>query len=107
MHDEMIENSKTECRNTQTVENTVAPLNLKPDDYRHYLNDFDLTEDQQNELLQTLWFIMNTMVDIGWGVDTVQMFFPDIFANVAPDSEKLVESKIVPLCNKTTDTQER
>ncbi len=100
MHDETI-------INTSTTKNNVASLKFEPDDYRHHLNDFDLTEDQQNELLQTLWSIMNTMVDIGWGVDTVQMFFPDIFANVAPDSEKLVESKNASEFAQATVIQER
>lgn len=87
MHDK---NIKTE--NTITKD-TATPLKLEPDDYRHHLDEYDLAQEQQNELLQSLWHIMSTLVDIGWGVDTVQLLLPDIFAEVAPDSEKLVESK--------------
>jgi len=76
-----------------TTNDTASPLKLEPDDYCHHLSEYDLTEDQQNELLQSLWYIMSTLVDIGWGVDTVQMLLPELFAEVAPDSEKLLESR--------------
>ena len=82
---------KEEYLNTNT-EDTVTPLKFEPNDYRHHVEEFDLTEEQQNELLESLWTIMSTMVDIGWGVDTVQLLFPDLFTEVAPDSEKLLES---------------
>ena len=85
MHDKTI--------NTNITKDSVTPLKLEPDAYRHHLDEFDLTEDQQNELLQSLWYIMSILVDIGWGVDTVQLLLPDIFAEVAPDSKKLVESR--------------
>jgi len=87
MHEEYLDTD------ISTTNDTTAPLKLEPDDYRHHLDDFDLTEEQQNELLLSLWHIMSTLVDIGWGVDTVQLLLPDIFAKVAPDSEKLVESR--------------
>jgi len=90
-----------------TTNDTAAPLKLEPDDYRHNLGEFDLTEDQQNELLQSLWYIMSTLVDIGWGVDTVQLLLPDIFAEVAPDSKKLVESKNTSEFDQAADNQER
>lgn len=72
-------------------------LEFKAEDYSHHLGELDLTEDQQKELLQTLWNIMSIFVDIGWGVDTVQMILPDLFNEelsdkLAPDSEKLLES---------------
>jgi len=81
MHDETI-----------TTKNSVESLKFEPDDYRHHLDEFDLSEEQQNELLESLWTIMSTLVDIGWGVDTIQLLLPDFFKDVAPDSEKLLES---------------
>jgi hypothetical protein len=98
-------NDKTIDTNTNTSKDAVAPLKLDPDDYRHHFNEFDLTEDQQNELLQALWYIMSTFVDIGWRVDTVQMLLPDIFTEVAPDSEKLLESHSASELDQATDTE--
>ncbi|MGA4472901.1 hypothetical protein ACPA2M_07995 [Ectopseudomonas chengduensis] len=41
--------------------------------YREDVEEFDLTEDQATELLQTLWNIMATFVGLGFGVDSVQL----------------------------------
>lgn len=40
--------------------------------YRQDLEDFDLTDEQTRELLRTLWSIMTTFVELGFGVDSVQ-----------------------------------
>ena len=53
------------------------PLQINPDEYREDLADFDLTKEQQDELLQTLWNMMSMMVDLGWGLDSVQLFAPN------------------------------
>ena len=43
------------------------------DTYRHHLDDCeDLTEEQANELLRTLWDIMCAFVDLGFGLHPVQ-----------------------------------
>ncbi len=89
--------------NANITKDSAAPLKLEPDDYAHHLSEFDLTQDHQNELLQALWYIMSTLVDIGWGVDTVQLLLPDIYAEVAPDSEKLLESQDAPEFDQAAD----
>ena len=73
---------------------TIAPPVFNPEDYRHHLEGMALSKQQQNELLETLWQIMSTMVDIGWGVDSVQMMLPELFENAGQDSEKLLASNI-------------
>jgi|GEM_PF-3614173 len=69
------------------TERSTAPLELDPKDYTEHLSAFDLTEDQERELLQTLWHIMSIFVDIGWGVDTVQIILPELFGEVATESD--------------------
>jgi len=88
-----------------TKKDTAAPLKLDPDAHRHHFGEFNMTTDQQNELLQALWYIMGTLVDIGWGVDTVQMLLPDIYVEVAPDSKKLLESKNTSQFEQAADTE--
>jgi hypothetical protein len=50
----------------------VGPLPLDVQKYQSHVQDFDLTEEQKTELLETLWSIMTTFVDLGFGVDSVQ-----------------------------------
>ena len=88
-----------------TKKDTAAPLKLDTDAHRHHFAEFNMTVDQQNELLQALWYIMSTLVDIGWGVDTVQMLLPDIYVEVAPDCKKLVKSKNTSQFEQATDTE--
>ena len=76
---------------------TSTPLKFAAEEYRHHLSDLDLSEDQKDELLKTLWHIMSTFVDIGWGVDTVQMFLPELFeessqSSLADDSQDALDS---------------
>ena len=40
--------------------------------YRQDLEGFDISDEQANELLQTLWSIMSAFVELGFGVDSVQ-----------------------------------
>ena len=74
-----------------STEPTLTPLTLDPDKYRHHLDEFDLTDEQKTQLLQTLWSIMSTMVDIGFSVDSVQL--ASLFAreNSGPESGDALE----------------
>ena len=51
-----------------------APPKLDPEKYRAHLKDYDLTPEQENEFLQTVWNILSTFVYIGFGLDSVQLF---------------------------------
>lgn len=50
--------------------------NFDPDDYRAELADFDLTEEQANALLGTLWEMMKAFVELGFGADSIHRFLP-------------------------------
>lgn len=69
-----------------TDEVAFAPLKLNEQDYLEHLDTFDLTDAQKTELLQTLWNIMSMMVDIGWGVDSIQLMLPELFIQPANDN---------------------
>lgn len=70
----------------------LAPLKLDHEAFREDIAELELTDEQERELLQTLWNIMCVFVDIGWGVDTVQLLFPDLYKKVACDSDALLDS---------------
>ena len=65
-------------------------LALDISQYQPYIKDCELSEQQAEELLQTLWQIMSTMVDIGWGLDASQLVLYQIFGDVTPAHEKPV-----------------
>ncbi len=62
-------------------------LDFNPDEYLHHLDGVEITDEEAEQLLTALWHIMHTFVDIGWGLDSVQMFLPDIFEKASPDSD--------------------
>ena len=63
-------------------------LALDPEKYRHYLNDLEITDEQAAEFLQVLWNIMHSMVDMGMGLDNIQMLLPLDAQNTGQDSGK-------------------
>ena len=46
-----------------------ASLQFDPTRYLAELEEFDITEAQKHELLQTLWSILCSFVDLGFSVD--------------------------------------
>ncbi|MEN8129340.1 MAG: hypothetical protein ABFS45_03925 [Pseudomonadota bacterium] len=74
-------------------EDIITPLTLDPDKYREHLDEFDLSEEQQNELLETLWNIMRTFVEIGFGLDSVQIFSSPMIEKARRDSGNTVGMK--------------
>ena len=42
-------------------------------EFAHYLDGLELTEDEQSELLQTLWGIMCAFADYGFGIEPTQL----------------------------------
>lgn len=45
-------------------------MNFKPEDYRYYLAETDLTDAQKDELMRELWKMMQAFVDGAWGEDS-------------------------------------
>lgn len=77
----------------RTEKHALAPLALDPKKYRAYLDQFELSEEQQNELLETLWRICKTFVEIGFGLDSVQNIFSLNLANALQDEENKLDRK--------------
>lgn len=55
-------------RNTTTSPTLSIDVKL----YQHYLDNADLTEEQKQELLQTLWQIICEFVQIGFNISPVE-----------------------------------
>lgn len=65
--------SHDETQGIQVVDRAGRPaLTLNVDDYRQYVEALNLSEEQEQELLQTLWTIIVSFVDLGFGIESVQ-----------------------------------
>jgi hypothetical protein len=69
----MNEETVAQGKNKQEV---ISTPTLDCDAYRADLADFELTAEQENELLSILWDIMRTMCDLNLDMDAVQMIVP-------------------------------
>jgi len=70
--------------------NLIMPPDF--DKYRHYTDGFDLTETQKQELMQTVYSIMESFVDQAWGLHPVQQC-TDRADSSLQDSHRILESK--------------
>jgi hypothetical protein len=52
--------------------NTPPTLTLDVDLYQHYLDNSDLTDEQKKELLETLWNVVCSFVQLGFNVHPMQ-----------------------------------
>ncbi len=75
MHNEIIEDSKTECESDKQA---IPVPTLNYDTYRKDLAELELTKEQEDELLLILWDIMCTMCDLSLDMDSVHMIVPAI-----------------------------
>lgn len=48
----------------------VMPLDIQK--YLHHVEDFDLSDKRKQELIQTVWQIMESFVDRAWGIPPLQ-----------------------------------
>lgn len=69
---------------------------FEPDEYRDDMKDFDMSKEKQDEVLECLWHIMGSLVDLGWGVNTIQILLPEIFEKASQDSDTLIKQE----CNQ-------
>jgi hypothetical protein len=87
----VMENILFETRDDESV-SLPPPLKLDPEKYIGSLDGYDMSEVQKHELLCVLWNIMETMVNLGLGVDTVQIILPSLTEKGVPDSVNLIEN---------------
>jgi hypothetical protein len=81
----------------EPTKNSRPLLTLDVARYEEYLKDCDLTEEQKQEFLQTLWNIIIMFVSAGFGVEPTQQACGELaeiaFEN-SPDSLNAIESKL-------------
>ena len=97
-------------RNTATIPATdsLTPPKLDYEAYRKDLESLDLTEAEQNELLETLWNIMRTMAECGFGLDPVQDILQPLIENNLPqESDDAIPTDSATPFNNAATPKER
>jgi hypothetical protein len=71
---EIDEGKKKEISITNGTKSTKGwpALQLDVEYYQAFLDDEDITEEQKKELIETIWNIVVTFVDLGFGIEPVQ-----------------------------------
>lgn len=64
-------------------------MRCNPDDYREDFKSFELTTEQENEIIFALWEIMRLFVELGHGVNSINKIFPNIFESSDQNSGNL------------------
>lgn len=69
----MPEDHKTPPQKAPNTEiGVIPPLTFNAEDYHQYVEGLELTEQQRQELLSTLWCIIVQFVDLGFRVHPIQ-----------------------------------
>ncbi len=63
----------------------LNPLHCNPQDYYEDIAHLDISQEEADEMLNALWDMMSTMVNIGWGVESIQIMLPELFEE--PDKD--------------------
>lgn len=106
-NEQLIDITQDQAMQTRQFDPPAGPLPLNAAKYREYVEGFDLSEEQQAELLQTLWSIMCAFVDIGFGVDSVQRCIPALAELTAAASGNEVENTYAETFNDTAIIEQR
>lgn len=68
-------------------------MTFNPDDYRQYVDHYDLTEDQKIELLRQVWTIMESFVDRAFGSSSEQILLGTVAENDTRCDHDSVDSR--------------
>ncbi|WP_375568017.1 hypothetical protein ABWH92_10215 [Ahrensia marina] len=65
----------------------LPSTSFDPDEYREHLAEFDMTKEQEDEFLESLWCITQSFVDLAFGMDPVQLVSREIDAGGSDEAK--------------------
>lgn len=90
---ETTDNTKNNARgNGREPRLPVDAPSLDPAKYRDIAGDVEISDEEFDEFLRTLWDIMNGFVQNAWDVKTIPAFLPELFDDASGGFEDEVES---------------
>lgn len=85
--DNLLNQNKFHVDPMESTANEIPDFELDVERYRPDIAEFNLTEKQEVELLQTLWSIMRTFVEMGFSHDNCEKLM-EIFNETAEFDEE-------------------
>ncbi|MGH1432537.1 MAG: hypothetical protein ACRBB4_15650 [Neptuniibacter sp.] len=75
----------------EKINDLIPSVNRPPDfelsHFREEIDDMDISDEQAQVILNALWKFMFTFASIAHGEDIVQIFFKQLFGQVANDNK--------------------
>ena len=68
-------------------------IGLDVEKYRHFLEECELSEAQKEQFLETLWLIIVSFVDLGFGVHPLQQVLDDAEPNFIDPESSMTHNK--------------
>jgi len=59
-------------KETEHVVHDYPALEFNPEEFAHFIEDFDLSDAEKREYLDMIWSIIVSFVDLGFGIHPVQ-----------------------------------
>jgi len=97
--------SNNAVEQNEKKQEVIPALVLDCDAFRNDLTDFELTSEQENELLTILWDIMRMMVDLNLDMDAVQMVMPPSLCKAFNEKTDGEDDEAEQKDNRSADTQ--
>lgn len=69
-------------------------MRCNPDEYREDLAVFNMTREQEDKLLYSLWEMMRIFCEMGHGVSAINKLFPELFDKTYCDSGNMLEEYV-------------
>jgi hypothetical protein len=92
----------------QPPPDTLPTLTFDVALYEHYLENSNLSPKEKHEFLRTLWDLICTFVQVGWGVEPSQQVIEDFcMDNDIPDLESMFEEPLSVPFNRNVKLEER
>jgi len=105
MTNQVPNSSKSNLRGSVPIESAgPRPPVLDADCYMPMLDEINASEEDKRELLAVMWDIVCHFVNMGYGVDSLSLLFPDLLGNSCEAREDIVSSNNTPDTNKNTLT---
>lgn len=83
----------TEGRNAKASSGRMSLPEFKPERYQPMLEEFELSDEQAQELLSTLWQIMCGFVLFGFGDQSIQKILPSLDEAFSQSNQDGVQSE--------------